>query len=208
MFVSTSFGGMIMVNSRTRKRFVPLAAVGAVALGTAGLWAVLAGSAGPATPNRSLTAAGAAASAVAGPGAGQPTARVTHGPASPRSTAAKSAGPAASTKPGPPLTGPFTLWASSPQANPCAAQAAAPDIHAGAPVTVHSVAGATVASTVLTAGRSDATHRGCVYRFTVTPLPADLSFSVIVGKRSGLVYTPEQVAATNGRITLNLGLPG
>jgi len=108
---------------------------------------------------------------------------------------------------GPAITGTFTLWAATPLADPCAAKTAAPDIRNGAPVTIRSAAGARVASTILTAGRSEATHRGCVYRFAVTPLPADLSFSVTVGTRAGLVYTPAQLAASDGHLTLNLGLP-
>jgi hypothetical protein len=105
------------------------------------------------------------------------------------------------------VTGTFTLWAAAPRANPCAARADAADIHPGTEVAIKTAAGATIATTTLSPGRSDATHRGCVYRFEVATLPANATFSVTVGTRSGLTYNPKDVARAGWQIALNLGLP-
>lgn len=190
------------MNSRLRKKSVPLAAVGAVALVSAGLWAIQGGAG---------SQAGTARAAGSDRSVAQPN-KVVSAPTAGRAAAATTASASADAARGPrkpdaPLTGTFTLWASTPLADPCRPQTAAPDIHVGAAVSVHSVTGAVIATTVLGSGRSEATHRGCVYRFAFTPLPLDPSFSVTVGSRSGPIYTAAQVAAASGHITLNLGLP-
>jgi hypothetical protein len=59
----------------------------------------------------------------------------------------------------------------------------------------------------LSAGRSDATHRGCVYRFALTPPATDAAFSITVGTRAGLTYTPQQIAKAGWLVAMNLGLP-
>jgi hypothetical protein len=104
-----------------------------------------------------------------------------------------------------PVAGTFTLWAATPRADPCAARTDAADTHRGAPVTMNDSAGHVLATTTLSAGRADATHRGCVYRFTITPPAA--TFSITVGARSGLTYTPQQIAKAGWQVALNLGLP-
>lgn len=196
------------MNSRLRKKSVPLAAVGAVALISAGLWAIQGGAGSQSSAARAAGSDRSVAQpnkVVLAPTAGRAAAAKAVSATS--SSAAATNAARGSRKPDAPLAGTFTLWAPTPLADPCTPQTAAPDIHDGAAVSVHTVTGAVIATTVLGSGRSEATHRGCVYRFAFTPLPLDPSFSVTVGSRSGLVYTAAQVAAASGHITLNLGLP-
>jgi hypothetical protein len=105
-----------------------------------------------------------------------------------------------------PVVGTFTLWAATPRADPCAPRSDAADIHRGTLVAVHNTSGVTLAATRLSAGRAEATHRGCVYRFTLTPRTA-AAFSIAVGTRFGLTYTPRQLAKADWQVALNLGLP-
>jgi len=201
MQLGLSFGGTLMSNSPARLRVAPLALTATAGLAAALIWAGYAG----------VTAGGSGHTTGDRPAAGDRPApgdrSSTSAPAAAAAAAQGVGAPRAGVRSGPPLTGTFTLWGPAPVADPCAARAAAPDIHGGSSVTVRSAAGARVAATVLTSGHPDATHRGCVYGFVLTPLPADLTFSITVGLRTGLQFTPAEVAATKGRITLNLGLP-
>jgi hypothetical protein len=104
------------------------------------------------------------------------------------------------------VAGTFTLWAATPRANPCATRTDAADIHRGAPVTIDDSAGHVLAVSTLSAGDSDAAHRGCVYRFAFTP-PASEALSITVGNRVGLTYTPQQIAKAGWQVAMNLGLP-
>lgn len=128
-------------------------------------------------------------------------------PGTARTTKATGATTAAIPAAGGELAGDFTLWAARPQADPCRPRSEAPDIHAGAPVDVQDGSGATIAAATLAEGHPDPTHRGCVYRFTVTGLPVADAYTVQVGTRVGPTYPRADVAAAGWRVALNLGLP-
>jgi len=199
-----------MSQNRRRTRLYAALGLAAAAVAGVGVWAGTAQSSGnahssarvmPAVPTPSK-------SAQRGDRKTAPQA-VPKGPATRQSATA--AGEAATRKDSaetmtPAIRGTFTLWVASPQADPCVAQPAAPDIHPGADVVLRSTKGGVLARTILTAGHTDATHRGCVYGFAVTPLHAGSPFTVTVGARGGLTYTAADVAAAKGRIALNLGL--
>lgn len=105
------------------------------------------------------------------------------------------------------LVGSFTLWGPTPLADPCQPRAKAQDIRVGAPVRVRDGRGRVVAATTLSGGRPDTTHRGCVYRFAVSPLPVTSAYTVQVGRRLGASYSTADLARTRGNVALNLGLP-
>jgi hypothetical protein len=200
---------MSMVHSTARTPVRAFAAVGATVIAGVGIWAVTAPPAHQSSAVGRAPTTGTPQAGLSAPTRGGTTAGATPRPGA--ATAAKGAGaahpaavrPAAST---PPLTGTFTLWLASPQADPCRQQQAAPDIHAGASVLLRTLRGEQLARTILTSGRSEATHRGCVYRFAVTPLTSTSPFTVTVGTRTGLSFRPADLMATGGRLTLNFGV--
>ncbi len=107
----------------------------------------------------------------------------------------------------PAIHGTFTLWAATPQPDACAPRSEAPDIRAGAMVSVRDGAGAVLATSRLARGVADASKRGCVFPFTVAGIPQAATYSVSVGGRAGLAYPRAALTANGWQVALNLGLP-
>ena len=104
------------------------------------------------------------------------------------------------------LNGTFTLFTSAqPQARPCQPQPGYADITAGAPVVVRNERGATVATGSLSPGTAEPSKRGCVFHFTIRPLPVAASYVVSVGQRGGLPYSYADLKTAGWRVTMGLG---